>query len=385
MKPEKVLFIDDRVNEFQEIISDFREAGIEVVELDGIQQLEAFLETGQRFDAVILDWYFDDESVIAQLCLRKIKEVRFVPVLVWTEEPEKFDEDLPQITFPHSCIQRVSKDDVNRDVMVKYVSNWFRLSTVTNLSTQWRKSCTVAIEQSLYGLAQLDDKDVIQALRIFIQAGEPIGSLDLDQAIEVLARLLQRELLRNSELSKYLAEKLSVAVQENLERGSKPQQSKILRLHMYYSPNDDFVRNGDVVRFQQGEKGKVALVATPSCDLARPRTEYVRLIVIDEPLPGGTSQRLDRCDLPFLIEDGDVYQNREALFQQVMSFRNLELAKHANWKERPSVMRYSHNYESMGGQVVKIVRITRIDDPYRSDLLQRFAAHASRVGVPEFK
>ena len=383
MKLEKILFIDDRVAEFHGIINDFRESGIEVVELDGVQQLEEYLRTGEPFDAVILDWFFDDESVIAQLCLKKIKEVRFVPVLVWTEEPELFDNDLPQITFfPHSCLERVSKNDVNKDVMVNYVSAWFQKSTASNLSTQWRSSCARAIEQSLYQLAQLDENDVTQALRVFIKASEP--NVDLDQAIEILSRLLQRELLNDSQLSAYLKEKLTAAEAQQT-KSSKVHPSKVLRLHMYYSPGDDFVRTGDVIRFRLGDKEKVALVTTPACDLARPRTEYLRLIVIDEPWSGGDKLPADRCSLPFLIEENNEYQNREARFQEIISLKNLELSKGTKEKERASVMRYSHKYESMGGNEITITRITRIDDPYRSDLLQRFAAHASRVGIPEFR
>ncbi len=385
MKLQKVLFIDDRVTEFRDIIADFKDSGIEVVELDGLQQLDEYLQKGETFDAVILDWYFEDESTIARLCLKKIKEFRFVPVLVWTEEPELFDNDLPLISFfPRSCIERVGKGEVNKDVMVEYVSDWFQKSTVSSLSTQWRGSCARAAEQSLYQLAQLDEKDVIQALRIFIQTGDSNVNLDLDQAIEVLARLLQRELMNDSQLAAYLREKLRAAETQQGKSSSKT-PSKVLRLHMYYGPNDDFVRTGDVLRMQRGDKEVIAVVATPACDLARPRTEYLRLIVTGECWQGGGTLPADRCTLPFLVEEEKEYQNKEARFQEVISVKNLELAKITNIKERTSVMRYSHKYESLGGQEVSISRITRLDDPYRSDLLQKFAAHASRVGIPEFK
>lgn len=386
MNLQKILFIDDRVAEFRDIIADFKGSGIEVVELDGLQQLEEYLQKGEPFDAVILDWYFDDESTIARLCLKKIKEVRFVPVLVWTEEPELFDNDLPLLSFfPRSCIERVSKGDVNKDVMVGYVSEWFQKSTVTSLSTQWRSSCAQATEQSLYQLAQLDEKDVIQALRIFIQTEESNANLDLDQAIEVLARLLQRELMNDTQLAAYLTDKLRAAQTQEGKASSKAPPSKVLRLHMYYGPKDDFVRTGDIIRMHRGDKELVAVVATPACDLARPRTEYLRLILTGECWQGSGSLPADRCMLQFLVEEGKEYQNREARFQEVISIKNQDLARITNVKERASVMRYSHKYESMGGQEVTISRITRLDDPYRADLLQRFAAHASRVGVPEFK
>ncbi len=380
---KRILFIDDQLQRFQGIISDFRGAGIDVVELDGAIQLEEFLEKGEPFDAVILDWSFDDASDMAQLCLTKIKEVRFVPVLVWTEEPESFDNDLPDITFPHSCLQRVSKNDVTRDVMIGFVGDWFHRSTAINLSAPWRSSCARAVEQSLYKLAQLDEKDVTKALRVFIQAGGPSVDLDLDQAIEVLTRLLQRELLSDSQLSAYLKEKLS-STEEQQDADSKT-PSKVLRLHMYYSPKDDFVRTGDIVTLQQADKKILALVATPACDLARPRTEYLRLIVVSDPWRGSGSLPGDRCGLPFLVDQGNDYQNREARFQEMISLKNVELARTSNPKDRTCVMRYSHEYESMGGQRAAISREIRVDDPYRSDLLQKFAAHASRVGVPEFK
>jgi hypothetical protein len=382
MQLSKILFIDDRVDEFRAVIGDFREAGIDVVELDGASELEAFLNKGESFDAVILDWSFDDTSAMAQLCLTKIKEVRFVPVLVWTEEPETFDNDLPDVKFPHSCIERISKLDINKDALVDYVNKWFQKSMVPSLGTQWRRSGAKSIEQSLYQLAELDENDVTKALRVLIQCGEGIGALDLDQAVEVLARLLQRELMSDSELSSYLREKLNAALgPDDVTSKSK---SRVLRLHMYYAPTDDFVRTGDVVKVIQGERTSNALVATPSCDLARPRTEFLRLIVIDGPLKGGSSQRMDKCDLPLLGGAGPDFQDQEARFQEVISLKNLNLAEVVEAKKRKSVMRYTHKYKSMGGQEIIISRILRIDDPYRSDLLQKFAAHASRVGVPEF-
>src|SRR4030095_362980 len=107
------------------------------------------------------------------VCLKKIRQNRFVPVLVWTEETETFEIDLPKITFfPHSCIQGVSKADVTKETVVDHVNTWFESSTAANLSGEWRSSTARAIEKSLYELAELDDKDVIRALRVFLKAGE---------------------------------------------------------------------------------------------------------------------------------------------------------------------------------------------------------------------
>lgn len=383
MKLSKVLLIDDKVDQFDGVIQELNEAEIQVVPLDGSEALDEFLESSEPFDAVILDWNFGEGSETAQVCLKKIRQNRFVPVLVWTEEQETFEIDLPKITFfPHSCIQGVSKADVTSTTVVERVNTWFKGSTAASLSDEWRSSTARATEKSLYELAELDDKDVIRALRVFVKAGEPADSMDLDHAVEVLGRLLQRELLVDKNLSGFLQEKLR-AIDANQVKDKTP--SRVQRLHMYYQPEDDFVRTGDIVKLKYGEQDKVALVATPSCDLAQPKTEYLRLIVVGAPWDGKNQAPQDRCKLPFLQKENNVFENKEARFQETISLKNLELAEGKDYRERKSVMRYTHKYQSLGGQNASIKRFARVNDPYRSDLLQRFAAHASRVGTPDFK
>jgi hypothetical protein len=49
---------------------------------------------------------------------------------------------------------------------------------------------------------------------------------------------------------------------------------------------------------------------------------------------------------------------------------------------RQRLITYEDKFQDRFGAEIKLRSMCRLDDPYRSDLLQKFSSHASRIAIP---
>jgi len=382
MELKKVLLIDDVKDVHYKVMKAFEEYGVVVVPIQDISELEQHL--GSRdFQMIILDWLLDGESsTLAKVCLHKIRDSYFVPVLVWTEELESFktEEENVKKSFPEACLKALSKSEVDYKDLLDFLANWYE-KTPAKLSNWLRKSIIASVEEALYTLAAHSEDDLARGLKILISLEDTSKVVDMEHVTDVLLRLVGRAIYTNEEFNNQVRQAI-----EDLKYEPKRREkivSRIQKLHMYYKPQDNFVRTGDIVKIifdadVQSEDIK-GVVVTPACDLARPKTAFLRLALINERVTQGTPGA-DKFELRFLTDDEKIF---EVCFHEILVVKNQTFDSYNNPKERP-VMLYEHEYKTLNGTKVVLERLLRLDEPYRADLLHCFVSHAGRIGIPEF-
>lgn len=372
MELKRVLLIEDRDTVRQDVLNEFKTHDVEVIQIVNYPDLETHLATLPQFQMVILDWLLDGETEFdALLCLTKLRETRFVPVVIWTEEIGKFNEAEAEVKsrFPEVCFRGFSKSEVNHQQLLQELSRWYQ-QPPARLAEQFRQSVATAVEQTLYTLAEQSIDDLTKGLKTLISLGEN-SEVDMEHVTDVMLRILGRQLYNDETFINELKQ-----IVEGLTTGNphdKKRASQMETFYMYYRPSDDIVRNGDIVRIKgDTQTEKLAIVLTPACDLANPgKTSYLRLCLLN-PSPGRKGNiPADRWSLNF---DGQAY---EVCFHEIVTLQNKTVAN-------TSVMLYTHDYTSLIGADVNLIRQSRLDEPYRADLLHHFVSHAGRIGRPDF-
>jgi hypothetical protein len=384
LQPRRILFIDDRYEDFADVLKDLKSM-TEVVEIDGAASLEEFLEKEVPFDAAVLDWFLGapDSADLAMVCLEKIRASRFVPVLVWTDNPEHFAQNPPP-NFPPSCITCKGKTEVTRNHVASYLAQWYADSVPARLANPWRQAAGGASEAAMYTLAALDNKDVLRALRL-PGSEHRGGQQDLDHAIDVLQRIHSRQIGSHDGLRSVL--RLLLEEAPPADKADPATVDPVRNAHMYYTPGDDIVRTGDLIQWTQGARVAMGIVVTPACDLAQPRTECMRVVLLQEAFKRTGSTPADIFVLDSIYQEGKGFFSMECAFHRTLFLIDKavagEIQKTTRIKDRTAIMRYSDEFEGPDGRSIRCERICRLDDPYRSDLIHRYVSHAGRIGIPE--
>lgn len=110
------MLIEDNSKVRQEIVDQFTVAEVEVIYVNDYDDLQSKLPSLPPFQMVILDWLLDGETESdALLCLVELRKSRFVPVIIWTEEIERFEVAEAEVKsrFPEACFRGYSKSVVN--------------------------------------------------------------------------------------------------------------------------------------------------------------------------------------------------------------------------------------------------------------------------------
>ncbi len=379
-----MLLIEDSDTVRQKVISEFQPKGVEVLHVTNYPELENRLASLPSFQMVILDWLLDGESELdALLCLTKLRETRFVPVVIWTEELGKFQESESEVRkrFPEAWFRGLSKAEVNHERLLQELSQWHQQAPA-RLAEQFRQSVATAVEQTLYTLAEQSVDDLTKGLKTLISLGEGYSDVDMEHATDVMLRILGRQLYSDTEFTNELKQ-IVVDLTINYTQATKREReqarkraSQMEELYMYYQPSDDIVRNGDIVQIKWDAGESLAIVLTPACDLANPgKTAHLRLGLLNpQPDRSGGNAPEDRWPL---LYNGQPY---EVCFHEIVALKNTSSGNNRS----DSVMRYSHDYQGLIGTAVLLKRKCRLDEPYRSDLLHQFVSHAGRVGRPDF-
>lgn len=376
MKLKRVLLIEDNSKVRQDVIDEFQTAGMDIVAVNDYPDLLTHLHELPSVQMVILDWLLDGENESdALLCLETIRRTRFVPVIIWTEEKERFEEAETEVTkrFPKACYHAHSKAEVNHHTLLMVLAEWHN-QAASQLSELFRQSVAAAAEQTLFSLAEQSIDDLTKGLKTLIALGEKTD-VDMEHTTDVMLRILGRQLYTD----KSFVDQLKVIVADlkttnpQAPKQERRRASQMEALYMFYQPTDDVVRNGDIVKISWNKNDTLAVVLTPACDLANPgKTSYVRLAMLNVQLKATD----DRWPLTYHGEP------HEVCFHEILVLRNMTTANPP--KNGTAVMRYGHTFSTLNDAVVSIRRECRLDEPYRADLLHNFVSHAGRVGRPDF-
>ncbi|MCK6628923.1 MAG: hypothetical protein L6R45_27555 [Anaerolineae bacterium] len=381
MKLSSVLFIEDVASVRSQVVEEFKAQGVNVIEASGQADLEKYLEHPFDFQMIVLDWLLDGQnSILAKLCLHTIRAKYFVPVVIWTEQLERYEDEADEVKqfFPSACLTARSKAKVTGKDLLDFLNKWYE-TTPAKLSNQFRQSLAVSAEKALYRLAEHSEDDLARGLKTLIAAGDS-SEVDMEHAVDVLLRLVGRAI---NEDETFIAEvRQTVQKLERAPDKAKKIESRIKRLHMYYRPKDNFVRTGDIVKITLGTEAQTeqiqAVVITPACDLAQPsKTTFLRLALIHQKTD--KTRKDDRWTLEW---DDDQKVGLEVCFHEILVVKNLSLIEAAPKK---LTMIYKHSYQTLNGTQVVLEREQRLDEPYRADLLHHFVSHAGRIGMPDFE
>jgi sulfur transfer complex TusBCD TusB component (DsrH family) len=265
--------------------------------------------------------------------------------------------------------------------LLNYLNDWYDTIPAT-LSSQFRQSIASSVEQALYTLAEHSADDLARGLKTLISRGDS-AEIDIEHAVDVLLRLVGRAISADEN---FISEvRHTVAKLEHPATTKKTQdiESRIKELHMYYKPKDDIVRTGDIVNItvevSEQSKSFKGVVITPACDLAHPRTAFLRMALINQKTTTGKPGD-DKWEMSFLDKQDKGF---EACFHEILVVENQPLIADVPPDQRP-VMSYKHSYQTLNGAKAVLEREKRLDEPYRADLLHHFASHAGRIGLPEF-
>lgn len=381
MNLNRVLLIEDNSKVRQEIVNQFTAAEVDIIYVKDYDDLQSKLPSLPPFQMVILDWLLDGETESdALLCLVELRKSRFVPVIIWTEEIERFEAAEAEVKsrFPEACFRGYSKSVVNHQRLLDELSRWHQQAPA-RLAEQFRQSVANAVEQTLYSLAEQSIDDLAKGLKTLIRLGET-SDVDMEHATDVMLRLLGRQLYADQAFVGELRRIVAGLTTSNPQPSKKERQraSQMAALYMLYQPADDVVRNGDIVAIAWDKANALAVVLTPACDLSTPgKTPYLRLIMLNvQPDRAGGKAPEDRWPL--------LYREKpyEVCFHEILVLRNMTTMNSAG--DNASVMRYNHKFSTLNGVDLSIRRECRLDEPYRADLLHSFVSHAGRVGLPDF-
>jgi hypothetical protein len=392
--PEIVAMVDDHIDDLRDWCKEFEDAGIRTAIFDDRAAFEHSVERGDFYDAIILDWLFaGEDSSISRLILEgSIALNCFVPVFVYTENPEVADSELEDLRcqpgIPYNHIQVYAKAGVSPAELALSIKNWYATSTGTRVARAWRTARRKSFEQALYQLDTLEGENLRATLQHLIIAGED-SFPDVNHSIEFLERFVSRGVSADADfrmsIQKILDEgRLDPAYA--LKLGSMP----LMNAHRYIqvAPGDTAVQTGDVIDLYEPDGTPLnisGVVVTPACDLDQRKCRELRILLVQQngPQPGTKPDQWWQLK-GFLRPGSTTFENLWLNFHRaiILIDKAMQPSKEKkNLYER--VLTYDKVYEDEFHKQVLLRPLCHLDDPYRSDLLQKYSSHAARIGVPD--
>jgi hypothetical protein len=378
--PESVAILEDNAQMGGEIKEQLIAKGMHAELFLTRNDFRQSIGRGALYDLIVLDWYFEDptNSVQAQLVLlQDLPKYRYLPVVVYTEEPDAAAAEIEGLSRPANRTPCFPKSEVTPEALAERVFKWYEASFSARLSAVWRRVRSVAFEQSLYELDALESTEFQRTLQrlLLVEAEE---TFDVDHALEFLERYVSRKVVGNSELRETLnaelaREQLPTPQTKQEKQAARLREPALVNAHAYILCADRIARTGDVVKVTFPTGSLIAVVLTPICDLASVKCAELRLVEAEE---------LDREAARDAEWQLPPFKNPTGVFiTPVVNFHRTLFVTPTERQEK-HLIRYDQRFRDRFGTEVTLECLCRLDDPYRSDLLQKYSSHASRVGVP---
>lgn len=391
---QRVLLIDDEYGQFEdELGEDFKKNNIDIRFCETKDKAVELLDTGMGFDLVILDWFLEeDNNFLSRLVLKHLQNRSFVPVFIWSNHIANYNESVEkgEVEYPENLIKGIAKEDVSVEAIQDKVSEWFQESLPAQISNVYRRQIRQGLEKVFFELVQVPNQDIASLLKFLVGDGQ-----NIDWSNDFILNLLHRELIRDREFCEGLAELLQHASSIS-GKGDYEERRQILNKVLYYQSDAKFIRCGDIIQFQsEDNKTTFGIVVNPACDLENKNTRYMELVELrklrDETfnIKSSTKNTIMQYKHPSFYPFPAVALNSE-LDDFVGIFKSkivLEQRFPENTVRYPGTSKrveYSDIF-LLNKQDIRVEFICRLDNPYKSDFLQKLHAHNSRVGIPDIK
>lgn len=347
----KLLVVDDDTNQ-NKLLSDaveiFNKNSEVKIELDIVTTYEdglARIQTDNQFDGAIIDLRLkknDNEGIGNVLLKNIVKNLRF-PVRIITANKEFLDPDIQKENILFKCKGRGEEE-------YEFVLNEFMKIYLTGITSILNNQGQI---QS--NITKVFWKHISEILPEFINYKVENPNWDGEK---VLLRYI----------SSHILEYLEISIDNNLE--------PVHNIEFYIKPPvKDKIFTGDIIKFKS--TNNFGIVLTPACDLATdtkrliPKAEYCTIAIIEsiekiiDGKNAGDRRKLESntMDLKFhFLPKTILFQGGFINFQHILSIPINEID-------------IKDNYE------VECV----ITNPFRKDIISRFANYFSRQGQPSFE
>ena len=388
-----ILLIEEDEALAEKLISEFEANNINVFFCKDRESTELYINDSHQFDAVILDWFFEnpEDSIVSKLILKKLNKTHFRPVFIYTNNKTNYDQTPPEeIEFPQNLISCHSKDTGFKELMVR-IDELLKVNITLQLADTYRKSIFRTFENILFELNGMPNVDLAKILNRIYGNGE-----NIDWSSDVILNLLHRALINDD----HFVENISGLLKRNNPLKSTPnseESKKIANRLLYYQSKSNFIKNGDILSISNRSNRIISfgIVVTPDCDLELLKTKYLEIVELEYLSSGRLGLKADQIDtirryqfdsyffFPSILIEGNLTD-----FVAVLKSKRIieELSDTCSPKYPSSKNRFQYNTTHLHNNIeVKLNLICSISNPYKAEFLQKLHTNDSRVGIPDIK
>lgn len=386
------MLIEDDRDIAGRLLNEFQQNSIKVLYCPDNSSAEEAIHSETTFDAVILDWFFQDSSsILSKLILKKLNNKHFRPVFIYTDNKADFDQTPKnEIEFPENLITCYSKE-----TGLNELQEGINALLTNNISLQVANAYRVALRQTfervLFEINQVHNIDLEKIFYTIYGDGT-----NVDWSNDIVLNLLHRAFISDDDFISRLTGILKKIKFNKSALGSE-ERKKILNKILYYISISDQIRNGDIISVTKSDKSLLTygIVVTPDCDLAQKKTRYievVELLPIDDSRLGLTSDQIKDIKLfkhdsmyylPSVSDNGrlcDLVALLKSKFR-ITESSDIDKPKYPTAYQR---LLYSQNFicDTVN---VKLNLHCSISNPFKSEFFHKLHTNNNRVGIPDIK
>ena len=392
-KLQRVLLIDDECSQFQETIAeDFQQHGIDIRFCETKDEAINILDSSLPFDLVILDWFLEEDSnVLSRLILKRLQETIFVPVFIWSNHIVDYEESAQKGEITYPLIKGIAKNDMTAEIVQENISVWFQNSVTAQISNLYRQQIHSGVEKLFFDLAKIPNQDIAALLKFLVGDG-----ITIDWSHDFILNLLHRQLIGDETFCERLRTLLRTTKSVIEEKGNLEERKAVLNKVLYYRSDVQFVRCGDIVKFPANEgEQKLGIVVTPACDLESRNTRFLEVVELQKlwdesfTIKSSTKKTIAQYKHPSFyffpavsVDEG--ITDLTAILKAKIVFEHQSSSTHLRYPETQKRMEYADSFRFNNNDVT-LEFLCRLDNPYRSDFLQKLHAHNSRIGIPNIR
>jgi len=389
----RILLIDDDPGVEEDVIDSFKAEGVEIAFCQTKDDALRQIDSGWRFDLVLLDWYLEqeDDSSLSQLVLVHLSKKFFVPVFVWSNHIPDFTEKLNagRIPYPRSLTRGISKSEFTPANVKERVKDLYEKSTAARISKIYRDVIGTELESVFFDLADVPEGDIAVFLKSIVGSQD-----DIDWSNDFVLNLVHRRLIGHNEFLKRLKALLH-SIPEGAVSKDELARRMIVNKILYYKPQTDHIRCGDVVRVETGDTIRYATIITPDCDIEHANTRFLDVIELrsmsDQGLGLNTDDRRKISKgnhpsyyfFPSVRIDGE-YTDFVAVLKSRVFLEETAADNRESFPRASKRLLYSDRFHC-SGSIAMMRPVSSLSNPYKSDFLQSVHSHNSRVGTPDIK
>ena len=274
---KRILLIDDdSALQRDDTKASFKRQGIEVVfcqtKDDGIKEINS----GKRFDLVVLDWHLEalDDSSMSKLMLQHINKRIFIPVFIWSHFINDVHEAIAnhEIQYPSRLIVALSKDDFEPAKLGEQITTWLNQSTVARISKTYRDAIQNHLEAVFYDLGDLSEGDIALVLRSVVGTDQ-----NLDWSTDFILNLLHRRIVCDNDFTLKLTELMRSVPGETLPTERDP-RNRLINKILYFKGSSSCIHCGDIVKIIFEGGARMGVIFTPDCDMEQKNTRYLDMV-----------------------------------------------------------------------------------------------------------